>query len=97
VLDPARTYDLHSVIVPLPTDEEQTRIAVRLSRLPHGATVERVEGWIADLTRVAEAGAARLRERAINAGSRPLEGFGLPEHRPTDSRGHLPDGPRPTP
>lgn len=67
VLDPNRTYDLHSVIVPLPTEEEQTRLAVRLSRLPRGAGVEHVEGWIAALTEVAQAGAARLRERAANS------------------------------
>lgn len=64
VLDPAHTHDLHSVIVPMPTDGEQTRLSIRLSGLPSGASVERVEEWIAALTRVAHEGAARLRERA---------------------------------
>lgn len=58
VLDPTGTHDLHSVIVPVPTNEEQTRLAVRLSRLPRGATVGQIEGWIAALRAVATTGAA---------------------------------------
>lgn len=67
VLDPEATHDLHSVIVPMPTDEDQTRLALRLSGLPQGATVARIEEWIAALSRVAEQGAALLRERAGRA------------------------------
>lgn len=67
VLDPDQTYDLHSVIVPLATGEAQTRLAIRLSRLPRGAGVVRIEGWIVALKAVAEAGAARLRVRAETA------------------------------
>ena len=70
VLNPDQTYDLHSVIVPLSTDEPQTRLAVRLSRLPRGADVTRIEGWIAALKTVAETGAARLRVRAQAAADR---------------------------
>ena len=64
VLDPAVTHDLHSVIIPMPTDEPQTRLALRLSRLPQGASVAQVEAWIEALRRVAHDGAVRLRERA---------------------------------
>jgi len=70
VLVPGRRYDLHSVIVPLATDEPQTRLAVRLSRLPGGADVDRVEGWVAALRGVAETGASRLRDRAAAAAAR---------------------------
>ena len=46
MLDPALTHDLHSVIVPLPTDEEQTRLAraaVRAAR-PAPASVRSRSG-----------------------------------------------------
>jgi flavin reductase (DIM6/NTAB) family NADH-FMN oxidoreductase RutF/DNA-binding IclR family transcriptional regulator len=63
VLDPGRTHDLHSVIVPVPTHEAQTRLAVRLSRLPRGASVPQIEEWAAALRTVAETSADRLRQR----------------------------------
>jgi len=63
-LVPGQTYDLHSVIVPLPTEEPQTRLAVRLSRLPGGADVAQVHAWIDALSRVAAEGAERLQRRS---------------------------------
>lgn len=52
-LDPTGTHDLHSVMVPVPTAEPATRIVLRLSHLPQGATTAQVERWIAALGRVA--------------------------------------------
>lgn len=63
-LDPDGTHDLHSVIVPVPTDEERTRLAVRISGLPAGASAAQVQEWIDALTAVAALGGAHLRERA---------------------------------
>ncbi len=70
VLDPEQTHDLHSVIVPMPTEEGHTRLALRLSALPRGASVAQVEEWIAALTAVAPEGAERLRGRAARDGVR---------------------------
>lgn len=52
-LDPAGSHDLHSVMIPVPTSEPATRVVLRLSHLPQGATTAQVEGWIAALSRVA--------------------------------------------
>lgn len=67
VLEEGQTYDLHSVIVPLPTDEPQTRLAVRLSHLPRGADVNQVNEWVEALSKVAAEGADRLRRRACTS------------------------------
>jgi flavin reductase (DIM6/NTAB) family NADH-FMN oxidoreductase RutF len=63
VLDPSRSHDLHSVIVPVPSEEPQTRLAVRLSRLPRGASIEQIGAWTTALAEVAATGAERLRHR----------------------------------
>lgn len=63
-LDAESTHDLHSVIVPVPTDEGRTRLAVRISGLPAGASADQVQTWIDALTQVARDGGDRLRERA---------------------------------
>lgn len=63
-LDPDTTHDLHSVIVPVPTDEPRTRLAVRISGLSRGATTDQVNDWVNALQAVAREGADRLRSRA---------------------------------
>lgn len=45
-------YDLHSVILPVPSGTGQTRLAVRLSGLPQGVTLAEVEKWVAGLQRI---------------------------------------------
>ena len=63
-LDPDAVHDLHSVIVPVPTDEVRTRLAVRISGLPSGASADQVQQWIDALTAVAHEGAELLRKRS---------------------------------
>lgn len=63
-LDPDGLHDLHSVIVPVPTDEPRTRLAVRISGLPAGASAEQVQQWIDALTAVAHDGGELLRKRS---------------------------------
>lgn len=66
-LDPEGTHDLHSIIVPVPTDDVRTMLAVRISGLPSGASADRVQEWIDALTAVAHRGGELLRERAASA------------------------------
>lgn len=44
-------YDLHSVILPVPSGTGQTKLAVRLSGLPQGVTRAEVERWVSGLQR----------------------------------------------
>lgn len=53
-LDPDGLHDVYSVMVPVPTTEPTTRVVVRLSRLPQGASTAQVEEWIAALKRVVD-------------------------------------------
>lgn len=48
-IEPDRTYDLHSVVVPV----NNSNIALRMSRLPNAATAEQVQGWIDGLREIA--------------------------------------------
>lgn len=47
------TYDLHSVIVPVPTDGARTRMVIRLSRLPKGVDAAQVKEWATALEKIA--------------------------------------------
>ncbi|BDB59722.1 flavin reductase [Rhodococcus sp. RDE2] len=62
-IDPDGTYDLHSVVVPVPDPEGRTRIALRLSRLPRAASGDQVLRWIDDLRSVAAGTAEALAAR----------------------------------
>lgn len=56
-IEPDGTYDLHSIVVPVPDPAGRTRIALRMSRLPRGATGAEVRRWAAGLLSVAAAAA----------------------------------------
>lgn len=62
-IEPDSTYDLHSVVVPVPGPKRRTRIALRLSRLPSAATGEEVQRWVDNLRSVAADTAAALAAR----------------------------------
>jgi flavin reductase (DIM6/NTAB) family NADH-FMN oxidoreductase RutF len=67
MLDPRHRYDLHSVVVPVPTTEPRTRLALRLTRLPRHASVAQIEEWTTALGEVAAVSAVRLQERQYDA------------------------------
>ena len=50
-------YDLHSVILPVPSGTGQTKLAIRLSGLPQGVSKAEVEKWVTGLQRVASTAA----------------------------------------
>ncbi|MGW1023906.1 flavin reductase [Streptomyces sp. NPDC002577] len=60
-LDPGKTYDVHSIVVPVLGPEGAPQIALRMSGLPSGATAEQIQLWIDSLTRAAAAASARAR------------------------------------
>lgn len=59
-IKPGETYDLHSIVVPVPGPPGMPPIAMRMAGLPAQATAERVQLWIDSLTRAATSAAARL-------------------------------------
>lgn len=59
-IEPGRSYNLHSIVVPVPDPHGSTRIALRMSKLPQGATGEQVQGWIDGLRAVASVVAEAL-------------------------------------
>lgn len=59
-LEDGQAYDLHSIVVPVPTPKGQPPIAMRMSGLPGGATTDRIQEWVTGLSRAAASAAARL-------------------------------------
>ncbi|MGW0003656.1 flavin reductase family protein [Nocardia grenadensis] len=59
-IEPDRTYNLHSIVVPVPDPKGHTRIALRMSRLPQAVDGVRVQNWIDGLRAAASAAAATL-------------------------------------
>ncbi len=56
-LQPGQRYDLANIVVPVPTEEGQSPMALRMTGLPTSASMAEIESWIDRLKQVA--GAAR--------------------------------------
>ena len=59
-IEPDGTYDLHSIVVPVPGPMGLVQIALRLANLPRGARGTQVERWTARLREAASVVAERL-------------------------------------
>lgn len=66
-LEAGRTYDLHSIVVPVPSPDGRTRIALRMSSLPPGADIETIDGWVDRLKSAACAARRTLEDRGLPA------------------------------
>lgn len=54
-LVPGRRYDLASIVVPVPTEEGQPLMALRMTGLPEDSPTDQIDQWIHGLQRVASA------------------------------------------
>lgn len=59
-LKPGATYELHSIVVPVPGPTGAPPIALRLAGLPAGASVDQVRVWVDGLRRAASSAACRI-------------------------------------
>jgi flavin reductase (DIM6/NTAB) family NADH-FMN oxidoreductase RutF len=59
-IEPDGTYDLHSIVVPVPGPLGLVQIALRLASTPRGASGRQVQQWIARLQEAAETVAERI-------------------------------------
>lgn len=66
-IDPAGTYDLHSVVVPVQDPIGVVQIALRLANTRRGVSGRELLGWIARLQEAADVVAERLYARQLDA------------------------------
>lgn len=65
-IDPDGTYDLHSIVVPVPGPMGIVQIALRLACLPRGASGRQVQAWISRMQQAAAVVADRIAAQQEN-------------------------------
>lgn len=80
-LEPGRTYDLHSIVVPIEDPMQQVQIALRVSSIPRGIGTREVERWVSRLQQAAALVSSRL--SALDGGEGGgADGYSTPWHEP---------------